>query len=52
MGADDPAGWDQARKLEYLKWSGRVVDQCRGVNQKLDELFDKAIDDAASRINE
>ena len=37
-----PAGWDAARKAEYVAWAGRVVDQCRGANAWLAEEFDRA----------
>jgi (p)ppGpp synthase/HD superfamily hydrolase len=38
-----PADWSLRRRREYLTWSERVVDGCRGVNAKLDYVFDQAI---------
>ena len=38
-----PASWPVQRRLEYLVWSGKVVDGCRGVNSKLDRAFDQAV---------
>jgi guanosine-3',5'-bis(diphosphate) 3'-pyrophosphohydrolase len=38
-----PAAWPLQRRLEYLSWSAKVVEGCRGVNSKLDGVFDQAI---------
>jgi len=35
-----PDQWSLDQKLEYLDWSSRVVDGCRGCNQKLERCFD------------
>jgi GTP diphosphokinase / guanosine-3',5'-bis(diphosphate) 3'-diphosphatase len=35
-----PAGWDETRKLEYFHWAKQVVDNCRGVNERLEQKFD------------
>lgn len=37
-----PADWTDQRKQEYFDWAKTVVDQLRGVNSKLEELFDTA----------
>lgn len=42
LAASPPAGWDAARKAEYVAWAGRVVDQCRGANAWLAGEFDRA----------
>jgi len=42
-----PADWSQQRKTEYLEWTEQVVAGCRGVNQKLDAIYDAAL--AAAR---
>ena len=39
--------WDLERRREYLDWAVRVVDQCRGVQAKLDSIFDASL--AAAR---
>ncbi len=41
--ASPPADWSLRRRRDYLTWSERVVDGCRGVNAKLDHAFDQAI---------
>jgi guanosine-3',5'-bis(diphosphate) 3'-pyrophosphohydrolase len=46
-----PAAWPLQRRLEYLIWSGRVVEGCRGVNSKLDRAFDQAIVRAREVLN-
>ena len=35
-----PDGWGTERKLEYFNWSKSVVDNCRGINGKLEREFD------------
>ena len=49
--AENPAGWEQERKVEYLRWAERVVEHCRGVNQELDEHFDEAIRNAREKLS-
>jgi guanosine-3',5'-bis(diphosphate) 3'-pyrophosphohydrolase len=34
-----PHDWTLERKREYLDWSQRVVDGCRGCNEKLERCF-------------
>lgn len=38
--ASPPVDWDDARKAEYIEWSKKVVDNCRGVNTCLEQEFD------------
>jgi guanosine-3',5'-bis(diphosphate) 3'-pyrophosphohydrolase len=45
-----PANWDTERKSQYLDWAVRVIAGCKGVNGKLDTLFDQTIDAARSRL--
>jgi guanosine-3',5'-bis(diphosphate) 3'-pyrophosphohydrolase len=40
--ASPPLDWDAQRQHEYFEWAGRVVAGCRGVNAKLETLFDEA----------
>jgi guanosine-3',5'-bis(diphosphate) 3'-pyrophosphohydrolase len=40
-----PDDWSDERRLEYLDWSARVVEGCRGVNQRLESYFDRALAD-------
>ena len=39
-----PADWTDDRRGEYLEWAERVVAGCRGVEPKLDMLFDDALE--------
>lgn len=39
--AAPPAGWSDERKLEYFDWAGRVVDGVRGVDARLEGVFDE-----------
>ncbi|MBT5229485.1 MAG: bifunctional (p)ppGpp synthetase/guanosine-3',5'-bis(diphosphate) 3'-pyrophosphohydrolase [Methylococcales bacterium] len=34
-----PAGWDMARRLEYLDWSESVVNNCKDINVPLKNKF-------------
>lgn len=38
-----PPDWDAKRRTEYLEWASRVVDGCRGTNQKLERCFDETL---------
>lgn len=40
MRLNPPAEWPQQRIREYFDWAGRVIDQLRGVNPVLEQLFD------------
>lgn len=42
-----PSHWTPERRAEYLDWACRVVDGCRGVNEKLERYFDDTL--AAAR---
>lgn len=35
-----PKKWDKKRRIYYLEWTKKVVDQIRGTNQFLEELYD------------
>lgn len=35
-----PVGWDEARRLEYFEWAGRVVAGLRGTHFALEQVFD------------
>ena len=39
--ASPPAGWSLARQQKYFDWAKEVVDQARGVNPKLERMFDR-----------
>ncbi len=52
IAANPPAGWDHARRLEYVGWAGRVAAGLRGVNPALEALFDATYRDAVARLAE
>src|SRR5687768_15769282 len=37
-----PSGWPLERRREYFDWARRVVDGLRGVDERLEALFDEA----------
>jgi guanosine-3',5'-bis(diphosphate) 3'-pyrophosphohydrolase len=39
--ASAPAGWSLARQQKYFDWAKEVVDQARGVNPRLERMFDR-----------
>jgi guanosine-3',5'-bis(diphosphate) 3'-pyrophosphohydrolase len=39
--ASPPAGWSLARRQKYFDWAKAVVDRARGVNPKLERMFDR-----------
>lgn len=36
-----PAGWSLARRQKYFDWAKEVVDQARGVNPRLERIFER-----------
>ena len=45
-----PDGWSKERRLEYVEWGERVVAGLRGVNENLENHFDKLVLEAKERI--
>lgn len=43
-----PMTWSHRRKRQYFEWSEKVVEGCRGINDRLDEDFDKILREAFS----
>ena len=41
-----PISWSRKRKIRYVEWSKRVVDNCKGQNDYLDRMFDKTFENA------
>ena len=41
-----PIKWDKKRKIQYVEWSTKVFEKCRGQNAVLDALFEKTSNDA------
>jgi GTP diphosphokinase / guanosine-3',5'-bis(diphosphate) 3'-diphosphatase len=46
-----PADWSLQRRNEYLEWAQEVVSGCRGVNEKLEQVFDNAIEQARASMH-
>jgi len=42
VGTAPPTDWPLARRREYFDWARRVVDGLRGVDPRLEALFDEA----------
>jgi guanosine-3',5'-bis(diphosphate) 3'-pyrophosphohydrolase len=49
---DPPASWSPRLRREYLAWTKRVVDQCRGTNEALERAYDEAYDRAMEALHE
>lgn len=39
-----PGDWSLGRRLEYVEWTTRVVEGCRGVNAPLEKLYDTLVE--------
>ena len=46
-----PLNWSAERKLAYLDWALQVVSGCRGLNEKLDQIFDQTFDEGTIQLN-
>jgi len=40
VASSPPVGWDLARRQQYFDWAKQVVDGLRGVNPRLERVFD------------
>ncbi|MCF8381552.1 MAG: HD domain-containing protein [Bacteroidales bacterium] len=47
-----PVDWSPERKLAYLDWARLVVAGCRGLNQKLDQVFDETVESGTIQLKE
>jgi (p)ppGpp synthase/HD superfamily hydrolase len=45
-----PAGWSAERLADYVDWSEQVVHSCRGLNAKLEAVYDQAYQAARQRF--
>ena len=41
--AEPPEDWDDARVAEYVRFASKVVDGARGVNEALEDCFDRVV---------
>ena len=46
-----PEGWSKERRFEYLDWSKRVVDGCRGANEYLETHYDELFKNCRTLIS-
>jgi len=46
-----PVFWTKLRKMEYIKWATDVVAGCRGINPKLEHLFDETVLKTKAKIS-
>lgn len=47
---DLPLTWSHRRKHQYIEWSQKVVYECRGASEALDEAFKKTFEKALSTL--
>ena len=40
---DPPASWSKERRGDYLVWTERVIEGCRGTNEKLEQYYDQLV---------
>ena len=38
-----PGDWDLKRRKEYLDWASKVIEGCRGTNERLELFFDETL---------
>ncbi|HAU29439.1 MAG TPA: phosphohydrolase [Rhodospirillaceae bacterium] len=51
MAISPPAGWSDERIAAYFDWASQVVEKLRGTHPVLENIFEKAHDMKASRLN-
>ena len=45
-----PDNWERDRLIDYVDWAEKVVAGCRGVNPRLDQLFDQTVTEARKTL--
>jgi (p)ppGpp synthase/HD superfamily hydrolase len=45
-----PDNWERDRLIDYVDWAEKVVAGCRGVNPRLDQLFDQTVSEARKTL--
>ncbi len=45
-----PMPWTKKRKNSYVQWARNVVEQCKGINDKLEKLFYETADKALAQF--
>jgi guanosine-3',5'-bis(diphosphate) 3'-pyrophosphohydrolase len=51
IGADPPKGWDKKRRREYFEWATRVVMAMGSVNQPLEEMFARTVEQSSLTLD-
>ena len=51
MKNDPPEGWSVERRIEYLDFSDRVVEGCRGVSEVLEACYDAVVRDSRETLS-
>ena len=47
-----PPDWTLERRLDYLAWTERVVERCRGVNEALERCYDAVLAEGRARLDD
>ena len=47
-----PSDWNENRRMEYLKWAEKVINNCPRVNKKLENHFKALITKGVNSINQ
>ena len=47
-----PVNWNLARTRDYFEWASKVVSDCRGVNAKIEMMFDEIYDKGMIEFNQ
>jgi guanosine-3',5'-bis(diphosphate) 3'-pyrophosphohydrolase len=45
-----PADWDEKTSIDYLNWTEQVIGRIKGVNSKLEKLYDERLKSARSKF--
>lgn len=45
-----PEDWDLKRRKEYLNWANKVIEGCRGTNERLELFFDETLQRAVEAL--
>jgi len=46
-----PSDWPLERRIDYLEWTRRVIAGCRGVNETLEQEFDRLLEAGLDQLN-
>jgi Guanosine polyphosphate pyrophosphohydrolases/synthetases len=51
ISSDPPKGWDKERRQKYFEWAKRVVTAIGSVNQPLEEMFARTVDESSRTLD-